>query len=82
MKIPKKKELNWVKDNGKNSTSLPKFVAEVAEIVELDPDPYFSGVSNQYSPEIYSTTYYFTRISYTNLILFFRLTTGIILVEL
>ena len=46
-KLPKKKDVQWVKDNGNKSTSLPRYVAEIAEIIELDPDPYFSGVSSQ-----------------------------------
>ncbi|XP_033211089.1 uncharacterized protein LOC117169080 [Belonocnema kinseyi] len=47
-KIPKKKDVKWLKENKKNYTSLPKIVAEIAEIVELDPDPYFSGTYNWY----------------------------------
>ncbi|XP_043669671.1 uncharacterized protein LOC122629877 isoform X1 [Vespula pensylvanica] len=43
-----KKGIKWSKNNDKVTTVLPKYAAEIAELVELDPDPYLKGNYNWY----------------------------------
>lgn len=48
MKKVKKGDIKWDKSSEIRTTSLPRYVAEIAEIIEFDPDPYFSGTYNWY----------------------------------
>lgn len=41
--LPQKEDLKWNKSNEKCS-NVPQYLAEIAEVVESDPDPYFNGV--------------------------------------
>lgn len=41
----KRDDIKWNKNSKLKTTTLPRYIAEIAEIIELDPDPYFSGVS-------------------------------------
>ena len=41
---PHKKNIKWKKEKKTETTMLPRYVAELAEILEMDPDPYFKGV--------------------------------------
>ncbi|KAI4504053.1 hypothetical protein M0802_000524 [Mischocyttarus mexicanus] len=44
-----KKGVKWLKNNDNlTSAVLPRYVAELAELVELDPDPYLKGNYNWY----------------------------------
>lgn len=37
------KDIKW---NKEGSTKLPRYVARIAQLIDSDPDPYFSGVSS------------------------------------
>ncbi|XP_051174820.1 uncharacterized protein LOC127290354 [Leptopilina boulardi] len=44
----KRDDIKWNKNSKLKTTTLPRYIAEIAEIIELDPDPYFSGTYNWY----------------------------------
>ncbi|XP_014479714.1 PREDICTED: uncharacterized protein LOC106747002 [Dinoponera quadriceps] len=47
--VPKKKTKWKVKNNGSNAyTNIPRYVADIAELIEMNPDPYFEEAYNWY----------------------------------
>ncbi|XP_043280847.1 uncharacterized protein TAF1C-like isoform X2 [Venturia canescens] len=46
--IPSKNEIIWKAVDGNIRTSAPKYVADLAALIEMDPDPYFAGMYNWY----------------------------------
>ncbi|XP_012280790.1 uncharacterized protein LOC105699921 isoform X2 [Orussus abietinus] len=43
-----KKDILWKKNDGLMYTKIPRYVADISEIIELDPDPTFKGKYNWY----------------------------------
>lgn len=39
-----KKKIRWNRGSNGYSAKVPKYIADVAELIEMDPDPYFEGV--------------------------------------
>lgn len=44
VKMPYKKQLKFTTVKDKTLCTVPTAVAQIAELVDMDPDPYFSGV--------------------------------------
>ncbi|XP_076178174.1 TATA box-binding protein-associated factor RNA polymerase I subunit C-like isoform X2 [Ptiloglossa arizonensis] len=43
-----KKDIKWNRRKNVVTTKIPKYVTEIATIIDMDPDPYFDGVYNWY----------------------------------
>lgn len=39
-----KKKIKWSGRSSGYNAKVPKYVADIAELIEIDPDPYFEGV--------------------------------------
>lgn len=39
-----KKKIKWNRGSSGYNTQIPRYVADVAELLDMDPDPYFEGV--------------------------------------
>lgn len=39
-----KKKIKWSKGSDGYNTKIPRYIADIAELIEMDPDPYFEGV--------------------------------------
>lgn len=36
-----KKKIKWSRGGDGYNTKIPKYIADIAELIEIDPDPYF-----------------------------------------
>ncbi|RLU25293.1 hypothetical protein DMN91_003386 [Ooceraea biroi] len=43
-----KKKIKWSRGSDGYNTKIPRYIADVAELIEMDPDPYFEGAYNWY----------------------------------
>ncbi|KAL6439055.1 hypothetical protein ACFW04_003804 [Cataglyphis niger] len=43
-----KKKIKWNRGSSGYNTQIPRYVADVAELLDMDPDPYFEGTYNWY----------------------------------
>lgn len=39
-----KKSIKWKRGSKGYSANVPKYIADIAELIDMDPDPYFEGV--------------------------------------
>ncbi|KAK0076310.1 hypothetical protein PV325_005594 [Microctonus aethiopoides] len=46
--IQLKKDVSWTFKNDKMESNLPRYIADLADILEMDPDPHFEGKYNWY----------------------------------
>ena len=44
MPLPKKSEIQYTTTDDKTSCNISGCIAEIANLLDCDPDPYFSGV--------------------------------------
>ncbi|XP_017877115.1 uncharacterized protein LOC108623245 isoform X2 [Ceratina calcarata] len=44
----RKNDVKWKKNKNALTTKLPRYISDLAELIEKDPDPYFEGVYNWY----------------------------------
>ncbi|XP_025989120.2 uncharacterized protein LOC105193210 isoform X2 [Solenopsis invicta] len=43
-----KKSIKWKRGSDGYSANVPRYIAEIAELLDMDPDPYFEGTYNWY----------------------------------
>ncbi|XP_036141300.1 uncharacterized protein LOC114253727 [Monomorium pharaonis] len=43
-----KKSVKWKMEDNRYRANVPRYVAEIAELLDMDPDPYFEGTYNWY----------------------------------
>ncbi|XP_032690127.1 uncharacterized protein LOC116853254 [Odontomachus brunneus] len=46
--VIQKKKLKWNGGSDGYNAKIPKYIADIAELIEMDPDPYFEGTYNWY----------------------------------
>lgn len=39
-----KKSIKWKRGSNGYSTNVPRYIADIAELFDMEPDPYFEGV--------------------------------------
>lgn len=39
-----KKSVKWKRGSTGYSANVPRYIADIAELIDMDPDPYFEGV--------------------------------------
>lgn len=44
LRLIHKKDVKWTSSKDAVTTKIPKYIADLAETMDKDPDPYFEGV--------------------------------------
>lgn len=47
-KVVHKKSIKWKRGSNGYSANVPRYIADIAELLDMDPDPYFEGTYNWY----------------------------------
>lgn len=42
--VVRKKDIKWSRGSNGFSTKIPRYITDIAELLEMDPDPYFDAV--------------------------------------